>query len=402
VIRGLRAGEPGGAWRALVACIVTIVLASGSRASFAAFIQPIEVDLGLDRFTLSTAGAISALCYGLSLPIAGRLATRFGSRPVMIGAVIALTVGGLGIATAKEAWHLYVFAGILPGVGVGGAGNVSASVLLARWFGPRLGFATGVMNSAIPAGQALFVPLVAALIPVLGWRATYIGLGGMLAGLALPTLWMLAREPAGEAALRRTRERRRVKAGRDVWLVGMGFFGCGFTDQFVSLHLIALASDAGVQPLVAAGLLSLTLICGAAGSVISGPLADARSARVLLSGTYLTRAAALPLLLLVGSVGLPALGLFAVLFGLTFMGNQAPATRLVRDRYGVEAVGALMGGVGLAHQIGGALGIALGGVSVSLAGDYGPAIIVAAAVTLTGGLLQLLIQPAREARVGAA
>jgi MFS family permease len=315
-----------------------------------------------------------------------------------MASVATMALGGLGVSTAGEAWQLYVFAGILPGIGIGGASNVTSAVLLARWFGPRLGLATGVMNSAIPAGQGFFVPLAAALIPLLGWRTTYVVLGGLLAGLALPTLWILAREPVRGPAPTSTRVRPRLKAGRDVWLIGIGFFGCGFNDQFMALHLVVLAIDAGIHPLLSAGLFTLTLAFGVLGSVLSGPLADAHPARLLLSWMYLSRAVTLPLLLLASSVGLPALVLFAALFGVTYIANQAPATRLVRDRYGVEAVGSLMGAVGLAHQIGGASGIALGGLSVSLVGNYGPAIVVMAAVALVCGLSQLLIRPSREAR----
>src|SRR5207247_502650 len=100
---------------------------------------------------------------------------------------------------------------------------------------------------------------------------------------------------------------------------------------------------------------------------------------------------AFPLLLLGG----PALVVFAVLFGPTYIANQAPGARLVRDRYGLRAVGPLMGGVGLGHQIGGALGVSLGGFSVSSFGGYGPAVMIVTAVVVVGGLAQLFI-PRRE------
>ena len=117
----------------------------------------------------------------------------------------------------------------------------------------------------------------------------------------------------------------------------------------------------------------------------------------MLGGLYLLRAATLPLLLLTGgSVGTWMLGVFAVLFGLTYIANQAAGTRLIRDRYGRAAVGPLMGSVGLAHQIGGALGIAAGGASVTLSGGYGPAVVGAAAVALVGSVLQGLIRPHGE------
>jgi predicted MFS family arabinose efflux permease len=267
-------------------------------------------------------------------------------------------------------------------------------VLLAGWFSARLGLATGIMSAAIPTGQSLFVPLATALIPPLGWRETYILLGLLVAGIGLPVLFWLARDPPGLSAsthLKAPRQRARL----DIWLVGIGYFGCGFSDQFVSLHLVALASDRGADPLVAAGLLSGLLLVGMIGSIASGPIADRTPPEKLLAVLYLIRAGSVPLLLAAGpGSGILALGAFALLFGPTYIANQAPGARLVRDRYGVRAVGPLMGGVGLAHQVGGALGVSAGGFSVAEFGSYAPAIVLVAVVVGLGGLVQLWIPAA--------
>src|SRR5437588_3746582 len=187
--------EEAGAWRALAACVVTIVLVAGSRTSLAAFLRPIEADLHLDRTVLSTAGALTVLTYGVAQPVVGALASRFGPRNVMIGGILLTAVGGFGLSTANQPWQLYVFAGIVPGLAFAGASSVPAAVLLAGWFVGRLGFATGIVSAAIPAGQSLFVPLATALIPAFGWRETYILLGLLVAGIGLPILVWLARDP---------------------------------------------------------------------------------------------------------------------------------------------------------------------------------------------------------------
>ena len=44
------------------------------------------------------------------------------------------------------------------------------------------------------------------------------------------------------------------RIGRDVVLLAVGYFGCGFSDQFISIHLVALAADGGIEQIVAAGL----------------------------------------------------------------------------------------------------------------------------------------------------
>jgi len=389
-----RWGEPAQAWPALVACVITIVLASGSRTSLAAFLRPIESELALDRSVLSAAGALTVLTYGLALPPVGALAARLGARNVMIGSTLLTALGGFGVAAASEPWHLYLFAGILPGLSFAGASSVPATALLAGWFTGHLGLATGIMSSAIPAGQSIFVPLGTALVPSVGWRVAYLALALSVATIAVPILAILAREPPRVYKTSTTALQKRP--GLDLWLVGAGYFGCGFSDQFVSLHLVALAADSALDPLLGAGLLSLLLVVGILGSVASGPLADRAHAKHILAGLYLTRAAVLPLLLLAGpGAGVWALVMFGVVFGVTYIANQAPGARLVRDRYGVSAVGPLMGGVGLAHQVGGGLGVGLGGVSVTQLGSYGPAIIVVTLVVLLGGLAQLLI-PRRD------
>jgi MFS family permease len=388
-------GEDAGAWRALVAVVVSSVLAIGSRSSLAALLKPIEVDLSLDRAVLSTAGALSVLTYGLAQPLAGAMATRFAPRLVMMAGIIVIALGSVGAAAATQPWQFYVFAGIVPGLGFAAASSVPGAVLLAGWFSARLGLATGMMSAGIPAGQSLFVPLATALVPALGWRATYVLLGLLVAAIALPVLAWLARDAPVSTSISDA-SGPIPRPSLDVWLLGIGFFGCGFSDQFISIHLVTLAADRGVDPLLAAGLLSALLIVGILGSVFSGPLADRWPPKYLLASLYLTRAAVLPLLLLGPSAGLWALGLFALMFGPTYIANQAPGTRLVRDRYGLRAVGPLMGGVGLAHQVGGAVGVAAGGFSVSEYGNYGPAIVLVMLVVLVGGAAQLWIPPSRR------
>jgi MFS family permease len=403
VLVARREVEGATAWRSLAACAITIVLAAGSRTSLAAFLRPIETDLGIDRAVLSTAGALTVLMYGVAQPLVGALAARFGPRKVMLGGVILTALGGFGVSTATQPWQLYLFAGILPGLAFAAASTVPAAVMLAGWFVGRLGLATGIVSAAIPAGQSLFVPVATALIPSLGWRQTYIWLGILVLAVGTPVLLWLARDPPVLRAAALTTgadPKSRQRPGIDVWLVGIGYFTCGFSDQFISIHFVALASDRGVDPLVAAGLLSLLMLVGMIGSVASGPLADRTQPKYLLAAMYLLRAATLPLLLFAGpsTAGLVALGAFALLFGPTYIGNQAPGARLVRDRYGVGAVGVLMGSVGLAHQVGGSVGVGTGGFSVAEFGSYGAAVIVVMLVVLVGGVAQLWIPSALASR----
>lgn len=395
-----RTPEPRAAWAAVGACFLTILLATGTRFSLGAFLVPMQADLHLDRATVSLTGSLVLVGYGLGQPVAGNLCRRLPAHVVMIGSVLLMAASGLAVIAAHQAWQLYLFAGLLPGLGFAGATTVPGAVLLTRWFGSRLGLATGIISSGIPAGLALFVPAATAAIPLFGWRGTYAALGLLMAVIAVPALAIFGRPPRSPLASSRTptpvpAAGRRPALTSDVWLIAVGFFACGFTDQFVSLHLVPLAIDAGFSAEAAAVFLSAVTIAGVIGSVLSGPITDRGSPRVVLACLYLVRAVGLSLLVFVGSGGWLVLVLFVSLFGPTWIANQAPGTRLVRDRFGNAAVGPLMGSLGFAHQIGGALGMAAGGFSVSAFGSYGPAVMLAAALVLIGGSAQLRIQGSR-------
>ena len=148
--------------------------------------------------------------WGLVLPLLARYGLDagpegFGALNIamglgsVLGGVLLSALSGFGVATASQPWQLYVFAGIVPGLAFAGASSVPATVLLAGWFVSRLGLATGVMSSAIPAGQSVFVPLATALLPSLGWRATYIVLGLGVAAVELQRLLVHGAVPRGNA-----------------------------------------------------------------------------------------------------------------------------------------------------------------------------------------------------------
>ncbi|HWP34321.1 MAG TPA: MFS transporter, partial [Thermodesulfobacteriota bacterium] len=179
---------PRAGWVALGACTLAILLAAGARFAFAAFVRPIELDLGASRGLLSAAAAANLLAYGVAQPAVARLATRLDPARIMVAGLALMALGGVGAAVTTDALYLIVFYGLLPGAGFAAASVVPATALLVPWFPARPGLALGIASAAIPAGQALFVPLTTALIPLLGWRATYVLVGLLALGLGGPAL----------------------------------------------------------------------------------------------------------------------------------------------------------------------------------------------------------------------
>lgn len=375
-----------------------MLLASGVRFAFAVFLVPIEADLGWDRASLSAAASLNALAYGLSQFAVGFLVDRWGPRRVMLAGLALLAMASLATAFVSELWHLALLQGLLPGAAFAAAGLVPAGAMLLGWFPRRPALAVGLASAGLPAGQAALLPLIAAVVPRLGWRTTYLALGIGLAALALPPLWLLARDPPRRPAAEPPPRAEPAPASGHSLLVALSlaFLACGFTDQLVTLHLVAFATGVGLPPVVAASSQSLLTLVGIAGSVAAGRLADSWTPRGVLVLLYAARAATFPLLFLFAATASPLpLFLFALLFGPTYIANVAPGSRLLRERYGLERLGAFMGLTQFIHQVGAVAGVSLGGLSYSLLGGYQPVFALATAAAL-GGALACLALPGRQ------
>ena len=117
---------------------------SGVRAVFGIYIKPIEAELGWTRAALSGVAALSLLLLGAIGPLAGRLADRWGPRRVAVVALLLLGGGAIGASAVHALWQAYLTTGVLIGVGSGGLGLATGSVIATRWFEARRGLAIGI------------------------------------------------------------------------------------------------------------------------------------------------------------------------------------------------------------------------------------------------------------------
>ncbi|MGH3343246.1 MAG: MFS transporter [Carbonactinosporaceae bacterium] len=392
-----RSVSPGYAWVILGISTLTVFLVSGARSGFTVFVAPMETDLGWDRATVSAAAALNLAVYGATQPLAGMFTSRFGVKRVLIGGTTLVAAGFGGLFWVDSAWYLLLFYGVIFGIGVSFASLIPASVLVARWFSHRQGLTQGTVAAARPAGQILFVPLVAALILEFGWRGSYL-LTGLFVALAIPFIFWLVRErPADEIHDAGRNPTITAEADNEsghtlrtwprsftFWALAFGFFSCGFTDQFVALHLVPFAESTGLHSVAAANLFALLSAAGIFGSLTSGWLTDIFSPKYCLVLAYGLRVLAFPILLAPTADNVFWLVLFAIIFGLTYIANMAPTVRIARDTYGVGATGGVIGWLLFGHQIGGASGTYLGGLIYKETHSYQLAFIIMMLVALLG------------------
>jgi MFS family permease len=172
----------------LALCFALSVLGRGLGESFTVFLKPISESFGWDRAQVVSVYSLSWLTGGLTAPLIGRLFDRSGPR--MVYALGLLLLGGafLIASRAQALWQFQISIGICVGLGIALVGNVPNSILLGRWFGPRLPTAMAVVYSAMGGGVLLLLPASQLMIDHVGWREAYQWFGIIVLCLVVPLM----------------------------------------------------------------------------------------------------------------------------------------------------------------------------------------------------------------------
>src|SRR5437879_13913200 len=157
----------------LALCFMLSVLGRGLGESFTVFLKPISEDFGWDRAQVVSVYSLTWLAGGLMAPLVGRLFDRYGPRTVYSLGLLLLGGAFLVASQAQALWQFQLSVGLAVGIGIAFIGNVPNSILLGRWFGPRLPTAMAVVYSAAGAGVLVLLPASQILIHHFGWRGAY-------------------------------------------------------------------------------------------------------------------------------------------------------------------------------------------------------------------------------------
>src|SRR5882762_10441476 len=172
----------------LALCFTLSVFGRGLGESFTVFLKPISESFGWDRAEVVSVYSLTALAGGLAAPLIGRLFDRSGPRAVYSFGLILLGGAFLTAAYAQQLWQFRLSLGLCVGLGIAFIGNVPNSILLGRWFGPRLPTAMAILYSATGAGVLVLLPASQLLIDRIGWRDAYQLFGIVALCLVVPLL----------------------------------------------------------------------------------------------------------------------------------------------------------------------------------------------------------------------
>jgi MFS family permease len=362
----------------IVVCGCLIAMISfGPRSALGNFLRPMSVENGWDREVFALAVALQTLLYGAMQPFAGALADRFGTLYVILVSVLAYALGLFLMAYADTPGMLYFSNGVLIGFGLSGCSfnliiSSFAKQLPDRWRSTAFGAGT----AAGSFGQFLFSPLGVSLIDHFGWRAALEIFAGLLL-LILPLAFVVGTRgmggPSTASSLAQTQTYRQALAEalahRSYILLVLGFFTCGFQLGFVTVHLPAYLVDRGLSAEIGGWTLGVIGFFNIVGAMLSGWLGGRMPKRYILSSIYFIRALAIVFLITLPPSPVVTL-IYGAVTGLLWLSSVPPTSGLVALMFGTRWLAMLFGIAFFSHQVGGFLGVWLGGLLFDRTGSY--------------------------------
>ena len=369
-------------------CLISMV-GFGPRATLGFFLTPMSTANGWGREVFALSVAIQTLLYGAAQPFSGAIADRFGTVRVIIAGTLLYAAGIFMMAHASTPETLFLSSGVLIGFGLSGCSfNLVISsfgkLLPESW--RSLAFGAGTASGSF--GQFLFSPLAVGLIDTVGWRTTLEVFAGLLL-LIVPLAFAIAtprsdaapasprglRQPDSETApsveqIQTYKQALAEALGhRSYILLVLGFFTCGFQLGFVTLHLPSYLIDRGLSAQVGGWTLGVIGLFNIVGAMLSGWLGGRMPKRYILAVIYFARA--LAVVFLVTMPASPAVALiYGAVTGLLWLSSVPPTAGLVAVMFGTRWMAMLFGIAFFSHQVGGFLGVYLGGLLYEQTGSY--------------------------------
>jgi MFS family permease len=359
----------------LIAGCLCGLITFGPRSSLGLFQIPMSVEFGWGRDVFSLAIALQNLMWGLGQPFAGAVADRFGTVRVFILGAVMYAAGLAIMAYAQTPGTMVIGSGVLIGLGLSGCSfnlvlGAFGKILPEKW----RGFSFGAGTAAGSFGQFLFPPAGAMLIEQIGWPQKLLVFAGTILLVFPLSLTLSARGTASSTAQGPAQSIPQALAEafqhRSYVFLVIGFFTCGFHLAFITTHLPAYLKDAGMPAWVGGWTLAAIGLANVVGSLSSGWMVSRGvPKRWILSAIYASRSLVVLLFLLVPVSPASAMA-FGAGMGLLWLSTIPPTSSLVALMFGTRYMSMLYGFAFFSHQLGGFLGVWLGGLVYERSGSY--------------------------------
>lgn len=366
----------------VAACFIIQAVGVGTFVTYGVFFNSLAGEFGWSRAVISGASSLAYLLSGVFGIVIGRLNDIYGPRNLVRIAAIFLGTGVMLMSQVVEIWQLYVFYGIVFGIGLS-AVDVIALTTTARWFSHSRGFMTGLVKVGTGAGQFLIPFLASILIAAYGWRQAYLNIGAVVMLILLAVAQILKRDP-GDGNFRETSDKRPGLNTPDIQEVNLRtkdairtiqlWIICGvnvllvFSLLIIIVHIVPHATDLGLSPAQAAGVLSTIGAVSIIGRLTTGTAIDRVGSKPTMVVCLLILLSALLFLQVADSLWM--LYLFACVYGVAHGGFFTAISPLTAEVFGIASHGAILGIVVFFGTVGGATGPIVAGQMFDISGSY--------------------------------
>jgi MFS family permease len=354
----------------------------GISNSFGVFFDPLIKEFGWSRATISGAASLGFLVHGSASIVLGNLNDRFGPRVIMSGCGVFLGLGFFLMATLDQAWQLYLFYGLITGIGLGGIDVIPLSTV-SRWFKRNRGMMSGIIKVGTGVGMLTMPFFITWLIQQYGWRIAFMVLAFMITISVLFFAQFLVRDPIlksqfidnkiQETALPKNKSEEGLTfqeaiATRQLWTICFIYFIVLFCVYTILMHIVQHAIDLGIPSGLSAGILSTIGGVSIAGRFLMGGAADKIGEKSALLICLLCLLSSLVFLQAVQTLGM--FYLFAAVYGFAHGGFFSLVSPLIAKFFGTKSHGLLFGIVIFCSTIGGAIGPFMAGYIFDLTRSY--------------------------------
>jgi len=381
----------------LIAASLVVLISLGIRQTFGMFFMDFREDLGTSLTQSGLSIGLQMLMWGLTGPIFGIIADKYGGHKAISLAFIFYIAGIYFLYAGPNTGIFFQLdLGILVGIGLGGTAiSIPMSVVGKHFPLSNRTIAMSIVTAIGSFGYFLSPILTTYSLAENGWQATLLAfIIALFVGLCLsffvrsPSLEQTIEKPNTQSTTDAIKE---ALGSKSYILLVSGFFVCGFHITLVGTHVPTYVIDRGLESWTAAAILSLIGLFNIFGSLTSGYLSTKISKKIILSAIYSLRGISIILFIFLPASNINSF-IFGASFGFLWLSTVPATSGIVAHMFGTKYLGLLYGIVFLSHQIGSFFGAYLGGLFHDIYGSYDYAWYLAIALSVFAAIIHLPIK----------
>jgi len=411
--------KAGGSTRAVTIAVLLgaslmLTMSMGMRQSFGLFVTPITRDIGVSVASFTFALAVQNIMWGITQPLTGAIADRFGCRAVTVSGSLLYAAGLVVTMMATGPIALLLGMGLMIGLAMSCVSLSLALAASARVVSPaKQSITLGSVSALGSVGSFIAAPLAQGLIVGYGWKVAIVGFLALCV-IMIPGAYLVGAADKSpprplpgaidtDAGLSLKDALSEAVHHRGFITMTVAFFVCGLQLVFLTTHLPAYLALCGQSPELSATALAVIGGFNAIGCYFLGWLGGKLPKQYLLGSVYILRSLFI-IAYFMSSPTPTSTVIFAAAMGLLWLGTAPLVTGLIGHIFGLRYMATLSGVAFFSHQLGSFIGAWGGGLVFDATGNYDLAWKIGVAIGLTAGIGQMFMdsKPTRRMQMAAA